>query len=114
MDKLKKYQKILKNTLAQQAKVSIANMPLVKSKLFIDETKANYFLFDIGWHQEEFIHDCIYHFEIINGKIRGYKNITDFDIISTLIENGIDKNDIIFEFLEDFGEHQNEVLGEAA
>lgn len=114
MNKPKKYRKILKDVLKKQAKITIANMPNVKSKLFVDAAKENYILLDMGWHEDEFVHDIVYHFEIKKGKIYGYKNITDFDIVGKLVENGINKNDFVFTVLNEPEDVQNEQLEEAA
>lgn len=114
MDRIKKYKNILKKILEKQTKITIANMPNVKSKLFIDAAKENYILLDMGWHEDEFIHDIVYHFEIKQDKIYGYKNITDFDIVAELVENGIDKNDFIFSILNESNDTSNPQLEEAA
>jgi len=114
MDRIKKYQKILKKTFERHAKINIANMPNVKSEIIIDEDKKHFILFDIGWHEDEFIHDCIFHFELKEGKVHGHKNTTDFDIIQELVENGIDKKDIIITILEEADSISETQLGEAA
>jgi len=114
MDKIKKYQNILKKTLEKQANINIANMPKVKSTLIIDKDKKHYILLDIGWNNDEFIHDWVFHFELKGSKIYGHKNMTDFDIVAALIENGIDKKDIIISVLEEPTNLSESQLGEAA
>lgn len=114
MDSVKKYQDILRKTLEAHTKISIANMPKVKSELIIDEGKKHFILIDIGWDKDEFIHDWVYHFELKNGKVYGHKNTTDFDIVGQLIKNGIAKKDIIISFLQEGQLDEETQLEEAA
>ncbi|MFK7982866.1 MAG: element excision factor XisI family protein [Saprospiraceae bacterium] len=112
MDKLKKHKKILTKVLERHAAIKIDNMPLVSSKLIIDEALNNFLVFDIGWHNKSFVHNIVFHFEIKEGKIYAYKNASDFDIIGELIEAGIPENEFIIPEI-DFFEPKN-ILEEAA
>jgi len=114
MDRIKKYQEILKKTFVEHTKISIANMPNVKSELIINEAKTHFILIDIGWHEEEFIHDWVFHFELKDSKVYGHKNMTDFDIVGQLIKNGIAEKDIIITILEGTDSLSETQLGEAA
>ena len=114
MDKINKYKKILKNSLNKHSKITFENMPLVKSEVIIDKTKNHYILMDMGWSNLGFIHKWVFHFEIKEGKLHLHKNMTDFDIIAELIENGIDKKDIVITILEGTDSLPTTQLGEAA
>ena len=88
-------------------------MPLVASKLIIDKIQNNFLVFDIGWHKKSFIHNIVFHFEIKERKIYGYRNATDCDIIGEFIEAGIPENEFIIPGVDLF-EPKNTQLGEAA
>ena len=114
MDKINKYQKILEEVLREQSEGKSENMPLVKSKLIIDKKEQHFILMDMGWSQLGFIHNWVFHIEIKDQKVHLHKNMTDFDIVGTLIENGIAKEDIIITVLEEPSNLSESQLGEAA
>ena len=114
MDKIKKYRKILKDILIRHSKIKFENMPLVKSEVIIDSNKRHFILMDMGWSNLGFIHKWVFHIEIKDGKVYLHKNMTDFDIVEALIENGINKQDIMISILEDPTKLSDTILEEAA
>jgi len=114
MDKIKKYKKIIRKVYLEMAKLQPENMPLVKSNIIIDKEERHFILMDMGWSQLGFIHNWVFHFEIKDGKVYGHKNMTDFDIVAELVENGIDKKDIVITVLEEPENLSEPQFGEAA
>ena len=114
MEKIKKYQIILEKILNKHAKVKADNMPLVKSRVIIDQAKRHFILMDMGWSHIGFIHNWVFHFELIGDKVHLHDNSTDFDIIEELVEYGIAKTDMVISVLEEPDFDENGKLKEAA
>ena len=114
MDKIKKYRKALKDILVRHSKIKFENMPLVKSEVIIDTNKRHFVLMDMGWSNLGFIHKWVFHLEIKEDKVYLHKNMTDFDIVEALIENGIKKTDIVISILEEPTNLSDTLFGEAA
>lgn len=89
-------------------------MPNVTSKIIIDKKKKHFILIDMGWCNLGFIHNWVFHIEVKNSKIHLHKNMTDFDIVEELVENGIDKDDFVFTMLNEPKDVYKAQLGEAA
>lgn len=114
MDKINKYKKILKRVLDKHSKVNFENMPNLKSEVIVDTVKNHYILMDMGWTNLGFIHKWVFHFELKGDKIHLHKNMTDFNIVEELVENGINKDDFVFTMLNEPKDVHKAQLGEAA
>lgn len=109
MDKLTKYQNILRDFLGLFADRRIYNMPKVQSQCIISEDKKHYMVVDIGWHRDSFIHDWVFHFEIKNEQIWVHANATDVNLEKELTSRGAAIQDIFGSFLEDYEEIEGEM-----
>ena len=94
MEILTKYKHIIKEILEDFAKTTIANLPDVKTKLIIDKNDNHFILLDIGWQEDEFIHEWVFHIEIKEDKVWIHEDTTDANIAQMLIDAGIDESDI--------------------
>jgi len=53
-----------------------------------------------GWRTEEdYVHDCVFHIDIVQGKVWIQENKTDILIAEELVELGIHQKDIVLGLL---------------
>lgn len=97
MDRIKKYQNIIKTYLENwlDTKSSQGIMP----HLSIDEENTDYILLHFGWSKNKYTHGITFHVQIKDDKVWIHQDNTDVDIASILVENGIPKKDIVLGFL---------------
>jgi hypothetical protein len=99
MDKVTKYQNILKAYLEEYAAtVKPVNLQGVESKVITDIKNNNFQLVRIGWNGKQHIFNVVLHFDIINSKIWFQCNNTDRDVVDELMEQGVEKTDIVLGF----------------
>jgi len=56
----------------------------------------------VGWEGQDWIHSCIIHIDIKNGKIWLQWNGTEDDIAADLVTMGVPKEDIVLGFQSPF------------
>lgn len=96
MDRIKKYKKIVKETLEEHILLPSPDFPNLQHLLVIDSKEEHFMLFRIGWDRGRYHHLTIYHLEVKNnGKIWVHQLNTDVEIDLELIEKGVEKDDII-------------------
>jgi XisI protein len=98
MDKLNKYQNILIDYLQEHAKRKPANMLDIDSFVISDKESNQFQLLQTGWQNNRFIFTVVFHFAIKNEKIWLLRNITEREIVDTLMEQGVPKEDIVLGF----------------
>lgn len=98
--KINKYQEVIISIIERFAEQKYANMPDVENQVLIDKKRHHYQLVSIGWHEENFIYDVVFHFDIKpDGKVWLQANWTDIDIGIEMIEKGIAEEDIVIGFV---------------
>jgi len=96
MDRLELYRKSIKTILKQYAeKMAKSDIGV---QMVCDRENDHYLLLDIGWEKSRRIHDCIFDFDIIDGKIWLQENNTDIELDEYLEEMGISKKEIVVGF----------------
>lgn len=98
MDTIEKYQNILIKFLDQFRDRRPVNLPNIDRYVFIDKNTNNFQLLDMGWQDQQYIFTVVFHFRILNGKIWIQRNITEYEIVDFLMEEGIPKDDIVLGF----------------
>lgn len=98
MDKIAKYRKIIREVLKPFAENHYAGSPDLKNQLIFDTENDHYLVVTIGWDGETPVRDCVFHIDIIGGKVWIQEDNTDSDIASLLITAGIPKSDIVLGF----------------
>ena len=98
MDKLTKYRQIIRQILIPFRNDSYAGSPDLKNETIFDSENDHYLVMTIGWDNETPVRDCIFHLDIIGGKIWIQEDNTDSDIASLLVEADIPKSDIVLGF----------------
>ena len=99
MDKITTYQNIINHILSKWTNYSNTDMPNVKYELLVDENKCNYILYVIGWHNNNYHHDWVYHLQIKGDKIWIHEDRTDEPIANVLIQKGIDQSAIVLGYM---------------
>jgi hypothetical protein len=97
MDRLVKYRESIKAFLIKYAE-SMKNNSEIETELIFDTENDHYLLLDIGWQKSHRVHDCIFHFDIKDGKIWLQENNTDLEVDDDLAAMGISKDEIVVGF----------------
>jgi hypothetical protein len=100
MDSLEQYRSIIKDILSEYAQTRIpVNNPNPGYQLIFDEVHDSYILYRTGWKDElKRIHFCVFHLDIVNGKIWVQEDATDYDIVGILESKGVPKDRIVLAF----------------
>ena len=99
MDKIKKYQQILRKELEYQASIPSANAPKLTNHIIIDADNRHFMIMVIGWYKKVYKHYALLHFEIRNEKILVHQNNLDIDLNALFKENQIPDSDIVISFV---------------
>ena len=94
MDKLENYRQIIQKTVTDHAQY-IPSHGQIKSIPIIDTKHDNYLLMDIGWNNDNRIHNVIFHLRIDEGKVWIEWDGIETGIAQDLIDAGIPKGDIV-------------------
>jgi hypothetical protein len=98
MDKLEHYRKTIIEVLKEQASHRPKNYPDILIQLVVDKENDHYFLYHTGWKDMNRIHDCLFHVDIIDGKVWAQEDNTNVDIVTEIVERGVPKEDIVLGF----------------
>lgn len=104
MDKIKKYQDILQKEFEYQQTIKISNAPDIKRHLIINKERTDFLLLNIGFEGKSYSHYPVFHVAINNGQVIIYQDNTDIALVNILIEEGIDKPDIVLGYLTKFSQ----------
>lgn len=97
MEKLAKYQAIVKEVLESQV-IDRPNSDL-RDIVISDPQSGHYQLLRTGWEASRFLHDIVFHFHIkADAKIWLLQNNTDIPITDELLKKGIPATDIVLGF----------------
>jgi len=95
MDKVEKYEKIIVDYFEAFAERRNKNPNSTKIQVIADTQRKHYQLIKIGWKEYDYFHYCLFHLDIIDGKIWVQENRTETLIAEELVERGIPKYDIV-------------------
>ncbi|MCP5496285.1 MAG: XisI protein [Leptospiraceae bacterium] len=77
---------------------TIYNMPTIEFQRLIDRENFHYMIYTIGWYKRKRAHSCVFHADIIDGKIWIQHDGTDVGFAAELEEMGVPKENIILAF----------------
>ena len=97
MVKLVFYRKFIKAFLTDYAEKMKSDRK-IDPQLIFDTERDRYLLIRTGWNKDCRIHNCVFHFNIQDGKIWLEENNTDVDIDEELEDMGISKQEIVVAF----------------
>lgn len=95
MERVKFYQDLIISILKENADYYKGTTnPL--NLYVIEDKKNNHFqLLMLGWENDHYVFQCLFHLDIINGKIWVQWNDTDFPIEQELIKRDVPAGDIV-------------------
>ncbi len=100
MDRVKKYETIIIAMLKGYTDSWNQNDTQIQSQLIVDPKGKHYQLMRLGWkNDDEYVHYCVFHIDLIQGKVWIQENRTDILIAEELVELGIYKKDIVLGLL---------------
>lgn len=97
MDKLAKYRQLVQQTLLEHGKHKYAYGDVEVQTIF-DTERDHYQVVYVGWDGENWLHSCILHIDIKDGKIWLQWNGTEDDIAADFVEQGVSREDIVLGF----------------
>ena len=100
MDKVEQYEQIVIRLLNDYATAWEDPRQPIKTQVVLDRTSKHYQLIRLGWrNSEEYVHNCLFHLDIVEGKIWIQENRTDISMAEELVNEGVDKKDIVLGML---------------
>ncbi|BAZ02475.1 fdxN element excision controlling factor protein [Tolypothrix tenuis PCC 7101] len=97
MDKLERYRAIIIKLLQEYASIPYSYGDLER-RFIISEDNNNYLLITLGWQNDQRVHGCLIHLEIINDKVWIHRDGIEDGIANDLVTAGIPKADIVLAF----------------
>lgn len=97
MDKLDKYREIIVKILQEYAAIPYSYGNLER-RLILGQDNNNFVLLTLGWQNDQRVHGCLIHLEIMNGKIWIHRDGTEDGIANELLAADIPKADIVLGF----------------
>ncbi|BAZ14383.1 fdxN element excision controlling factor protein [Calothrix sp. NIES-4071] len=97
MEKLTKYRQIVQEALLEHGKQKNAYGDVEVETIF-DKERDHYQIVYVGWEEKNWIHSCVLHIDIKDGKIWIQWNGTEDDIAADFVEQGVSKEDIVIGF----------------
>lgn len=99
MEKVKKHEAAIINFLEEYAAAYQEDKedPL-RTEIVADNTNHHYQLIRVGWKNRKYFHYCLFHFDIIEGKVWIQANNTEEMVGDELIKRGIPREEIILGF----------------
>ncbi|NMG11364.1 XisI protein [Brasilonema sp. UFV-L1] len=101
MEKLARYRQLVQQMLAEYGKQKPAYGDITVETIF-DTERDHYQIVHVGWEGQNWVHSCIIHIDIKNGKIWLQWNGTEDDIAADLVALGVPKEDIVLGFQSPF------------
>ena len=100
MDKVKKYQAIISDTLKRYAAMPVegSSEPELEEQLILDTERNHFQILAIGWERGKRVYYPISHLDIKNDKIYIQEDATDFDVVGELERQGVPATDIVLAF----------------
>jgi hypothetical protein len=100
MDKKLKYESAMRSFLEEYARIKPINFRNAENQVIIDRENGHFQLVRLGWQDGRYIHNTVFHFDLVENKVLVQQNRTDLSIVEELEEYGIEENDIILPFEE--------------
>ncbi len=94
MDKLAHYREIIRRLLKEYAAWKPSS-PQVVSEVIDDPGRDHFELKYVGWDGNRRVHSCVFHLDIIGGKIWVQFDGTNRPVAEELVRAGVPKEDIV-------------------
>jgi len=94
------YSELIQNLINEQAELRRSGYVAVET--IFDKDQHHYLLVQVGWVNGHWVYGCIFHLDIIEGKIYIQQNNTELSVASKLVDLGVPKTDIVLGFHSPF------------
>jgi hypothetical protein len=101
MDRLELYRRAVRSVILSHQDEAAAQKGILSEAIF-DAEHDHYQLVNVGWQDETRIYGCILHVDLIEGKVWIQYNGTEFNITDELMEQGVERSDIVLGFQSPF------------
>lgn len=98
MDKVAHYRDIIRRELTAFADWINRPGDRIRSEVVYDPALDHFELVQSGWDSRRYVHSCLFHLDIIDGKIWVQYDGTDRPIAEELVRAGVPKEDIVLAF----------------
>jgi hypothetical protein len=96
-NRLNRYREIIEQTLTEIASYILQDSQSPHKTVF-DRHADSYALIEVGWVDNQRVHQFIIHLKLINGKVWVQADHTDLNVTRELERTGIPKSDIVLGF----------------
>lgn len=110
MDKVKKYTKIIEKELNSWIQNGKVDVPEIELQLVVDRERSQFILLALGWKEEEYVHDWLFHIQIKEEQVWIHEDQTGVGIVKILQESGIPESDLILGFIEPYMREDGHML----
>ena len=100
MDKKLKYEAALLSFLEEYAHIKPINFRNANNQIIVDRENGHYQLVRLGWQDGRYIHNTVFHFDLLGNKVLVQQNRTDLSIVEELEDYGIESADVVVSFSE--------------
>jgi hypothetical protein len=101
MDRLELYRRAIRSVILSHQDKTAAQKGILSEAIF-DGEHDHYQLVNVGWQDEVRVYGCILHVDLLDGKVWIQHNGTEFNIADELMEQGVERNDIVLGFHSPF------------
>lgn len=98
MDKLTRYQQIIKDVVQDLADAQLGDDDGVETHLIYDEAQGRVMLYRVGWRGKERLSTAVVYLHLRDGKIRIEEDWTEDGVVPCLLEAGVPNDDIVLAF----------------
>jgi len=99
MDKIKKYQKIIKKIIKKHHSPIIKhNYDEYESQIVFDDEHGHYYLINVGWNEYDKIFSCMLYIDLKEDKIWIHQDWTE-GVVDDFLKMGVPKSDLVLAFL---------------
>lgn len=102
MDKIVKFEQAILDFLEEYAEGYQNATDNLETQIIADSQRHHYQLLRVGWANKKFIHFCIFHFDIKDGKVWVQVNETEELVVDELVKRGVSPDDIELGFQPEY------------
>jgi len=89
------------NFLSEYAAITPINFRNANSQVITDPENGHYLLVRLGWQDDRYLYNTVFHFDLKGDKVIVRRNQTDLDIVEELELYGIVAEDVQVAFMRD-------------
>jgi len=110
MDKIKKYQRIIKKVIKKyHAPVIKHDYDEYESQIVFDDKHGHYYLINVGWNEYDRIFSCMLHIDLKEDKIWIRQDWTE-GVVDDFLKMGVSKSALVLAFLAPYKRHHASIV----